>query len=89
MAKKTQAKTTESTASSWWKERGKIMAMKTESKAVKPKTQKKKNVKTKKAEKTEKGKGYVCEVCGGEIVCVSDSAGNVICCEQPMYLICE
>jgi len=42
MAKKTQAKTTESTASSWWKERGKIMAMKTESKAVKPKSQKSK-----------------------------------------------
>lgn len=37
-----------STASSWWKERGKIMAMKTESKTVKPKS--KKVVKTKKAQ---------------------------------------
>ena len=64
------------------------MAMKTESKTVKPKSQKKKNVKVKTAEKAEKGKGYVCEVCGFEIVCVSDSAGNVICCEQPMCLIC-
>lgn len=75
-----------STASSWWKERGKIMAMKTESKTVKPKS--KKVVKTKKAQIAEKGKSYICEICGCEIECVSDSAGTIICCEQPMDLIC-
>ena len=77
---------TESTASSWWKERGKITAMKTESKTGKPKS--KKVVKTKKAQKAEEGMSYICEICGCEMECVSDSAGTVICCEQPMMLIC-
>jgi len=60
------------------------MAMKTGSKAEKPK----KVVRTKKAQKAEKGKSYICEICGCEMDCVSDSAGTVICCEQPMMLIC-
>ena len=85
MAKKTKAKPTKSSASSWWTERGKIMAMKTASKA-KPKAKKK--VAAKKAKKAERGMAYVCDVCGCEMVCVSDSAGNVMCCEEPMSLIC-
>lgn len=85
MAKKTKAKPARSSASSWWAERGKIMAMKTKSKA-KPKAKKK--VKAKSAKKAERGMAYVCDVCGCEMVCVSDSAGNVVCCEEPMSLIC-
>jgi len=78
---------TESTASSWWKERGKILeSIKSESKTEKSKS--KKVVKTKKAQKAEKGMSYICEICGCEIECVSDSAGTIICCEQPMMLIC-
>ncbi len=77
---------TGSTASSWWKERGKIMAIKTESKAVKPKS--KKVARTKKAQKAEEGMSYICEICGCEMDCVSDSAGTVICCDEPMSLIC-
>lgn len=77
---------TGSTASSWWKERGKIVAMKTEPKSVKAKS--KKVVRTKKAQKAEKGKSYICEICGCEMECVSDSSGAVICCETPMSLIC-
>lgn len=77
---------TGSTASSWWKERGKIMAMKTEPKTEKQKS--KKVVKTKKAQKAEKGMSYICEICGCEMDCVSDSSGTIICCEEPMCLIC-
>ncbi len=84
MAKKKASSSTTSSASSWWKERGKIMtnASKTVAKA-KPKTKKK--AKTKKAVR---GAAYVCDVCGCEVVCVSDSAGNVVCCEEPMCLVC-
>jgi hypothetical protein len=60
--------------------------MKTEPKAEKPKS--KKVVRTKKAQKAEKDKSYICEICGCEMNCVSDSAGTVICCEEPMSLIC-
>jgi len=62
------------------------MPVKTESKAEKPKS--KKVVKTKKAQKAEKGNTYLCEICGCEMECVSDSSGTVVCCEQPMSLIC-
>lgn len=88
MAKKKASSSTTSSASSWWKERGKIMASasKTVAKTAKPKAKKK--VKAKKAKKAERGQEYYCEVCGCEMVCVSDSAGNVVCCEQPMSLIC-
>ena len=83
MANKTASKSTTSSASSWWNERGKIMAMKSETKAAKPK----KKVKTKKASKTETGQTYICEVCGCEMVCASDSSGVVVCCEEPMCLV--
>jgi hypothetical protein len=83
MAKKTASKSTTSSASSWWNERGKIMAMRSETKAVKQK----KKVKTKKASKAETGQTYVCEVCGCEMVCASDSSGVVVCCDEPMCLV--
>lgn len=87
MAKKKASSSTTSSASSWWKERGKIMtsASKTVAKA-KPKTKKK--VKAKKTGKAKKGGMYYCEVCGSEVVCVEDSAGSIICCEEPMCLVC-
>lgn len=81
MAKKTVSKST--TASSWWNERGKIMAMKSETKTSKPK----KKVKTKKASKAETGQTYVCEICGCEMVCASDSSGEVVCCGEPMLVV--
>ena len=83
MAKKTASRPTRSPASSWWSERGKILAIKSEKKAAKPK----KKVKTKKATKAETGETYYCEVCGCEMVCASDSAGEVVCCGEPMCLV--
>ena len=89
MAKKKTSSSTASSASSWWKERGKIMASaKTVAKTAKPKAKAKKKAQAKTAKKAERGAAYVCEVCGCEVVCVSDSAGNVVCCEEPMCLIC-
>ena len=84
MAKKTKPKSTP--ASSWWKERSKIVAKTTESKPAKVKRTSTK--KTKKAGKAEKGEMYYCEVCGSEVVCVEDSAGSIVCCEEPMCLVC-
>ncbi len=88
MAKKKASSSTTSSASSWWKERGKIMAStgKTVAKTAKPKSKKK--VKAKKTGKAKKGGMYYCEVCGSEVVCVEDSAGSIICCEEPMCLVC-
>lgn len=83
MEKKKVSKPASSSASSWWNERGKIKAMKSETKAVKPK----KKIKTKKASKAETGQTYYCEVCGCEMVCASDSAGEIICCEEPMCIV--
>jgi hypothetical protein len=81
MANKTASKST--TSSSWWNERGKIMAMKSETKTAKPK----KKVKAKKASKAETGQTYICEVCGCEMVCASDSSGEVVCCGEPMCIV--
>ncbi len=86
MAKKTKSKSTTNPASSWWKERSKIVAKTTESKPAKAKRTSTK--KTKKAAKAEKGEMYYCEVCGSEVVCVEDSAGAIVCCEEPMCLVC-
>jgi hypothetical protein len=83
MDKTKSSKSTSSPASSWWNERGKILSMKSETKAVKPK----KKVMTKKASKAQTGQTYYCEVCGCEMVCASDSAGEVVCCEEPMCLV--
>ncbi len=84
MAEKKKSQSTAS--SSWWKERGKIMAMRSEAKADKPKAKRK--VKTKKASKAETGQTYYCEVCGCEMVCAADSTGEVVCCGEPMCLVC-
>jgi hypothetical protein len=81
MANKTASKST--TSSSWWNERGKIMAMRSETKTAKPK----KKVKTKKASKAETGQTYICEVCGCEMVCASDSSGEVVCCGESMCIV--
>ena len=62
------------------------MAKKKESKPTKRKTN---EVKTKKAEKIEKGEKYYCEVCGCEIVCIEPSEAAVVCCEKPMVLVLE
>ncbi len=89
MAKESESKSATSSASSWWSERGKITA-KPETKAAKSETKAarpKKKVKTKKATKAESGQTYYCEVCGCEMVCASDSAGEVLCCEEPMCLV--
>ena len=80
MAKKNASK---SSTSSWWNDRSKIMSMKSENKNAKPK----KKVKAKKARKAETGETYICEVCGCEMVCASDSAGEVICCDEPMSVV--
>jgi hypothetical protein len=62
------------------------LAKKTESKSIKAKT---KEIKTKKAEKVEKGERYYCEVYGCEIVCIKPSEAAVVCCEEPMVLVLE
>ncbi|MCX9025631.1 MAG: hypothetical protein OIN85_05985 [Candidatus Methanoperedens sp.] len=85
MAKKTKPKSSANPASSWWKERSKVVAKTTASKPAKPKAKK---AKAKKAAKAEKGEMYYCEVCGSEVVCVEDSAGSISCCEEPMCLVC-
>ncbi len=85
MAKKTKPKSTTTPTASWWKERSKIIAKTT---ASKPAKTKEKKVKAKKAAKAEKGEIYYCEVCGSEVVCVEDSAGSIVCCEEPMCLVC-
>jgi len=58
------------------------MAKKKTAKTVPAKSKK---AKTKKAEK---GEMYYCTVCGCEMVCVSPAAGEIICCEEPMSLVC-
>ncbi len=73
-------------SSSWWNERGKIMAMRSEVKAEKPKAKRK--VRTKKASKAETGQTYYCEACGCEMVCAASSSGEVVCCGEPMVLVC-
>ncbi len=75
MPKKIEKK---SATSSWWNERSKILAKKTETKPAK----------TKKAGKAEKGKTYYCEVCGCQLICVEPSAEEIVCCDQPMCLVC-
>ena len=62
------------------------MARKTEAKSIKAK---KKDIKTKKAEKVEKGERYYCEICGCEIVCIKPSEAAFVCCEEPMVLVLE
>jgi hypothetical protein len=83
MANKIVSKSAPSTASSWWKERSKIIA----NKAVTAKPRAKKKVKTMKASKAETGFTYYCEVCGCEMVCASDSSGVIVCCEEPMCVV--
>jgi hypothetical protein len=83
MAKIIESKSAPSTASSWWKERSKITAKKAGT--AKPK----KKLKTMKAAKAETGQTYYCEVCGCEMVCASDSSGEVVCCEEPMSIVIE
>jgi len=95
MAKETTSKPTTSSASSWWSERGKITARKPETETARTTGRKsetgtakpKRKVRTKKATKAESGQTYYCEVCGCEMVCASDSAGEVVCCEEPMCLV--
>ena len=81
MATKTKPKSSANPASSWWKERSKIVAK--TSKPAKPI-----RAKPKKAAKAEKGEMYYCEICGSEVVCVEDSAGSIACCDEPMCLVC-
>ncbi|MDL5503559.1 MAG: hypothetical protein QSU88_10110 [Candidatus Methanoperedens sp.] len=89
MAKESASKSTAPSTSSWWKERSKITA-KPETKAVGSETRAtkpKKKVKTEKAARAESGQTYYCEICGCEMVCASDSAAEVLCCEEPMCLV--
>jgi desulfoferrodoxin-like iron-binding protein len=60
------------------------LAKKTESKPNKTKTKK-----AEKAEKTEKGERYYCEVCGCEVVCIEPGTEAIVCCNEPMLLVCE
>jgi hypothetical protein len=41
-----------------------------------------------KAEGVEKDKMYYCTVCGCKMVCVSPAAGEIICCDEPMCIVC-
>ncbi|MCE8422841.1 MAG: hypothetical protein J5U17_05040 [Candidatus Methanoperedens sp.] len=84
MAKQTATKSTNSSTSSWWSERSKIISAKAPAKTTEPKG---KRV-TKKAKKAEKDSTYYCEICGAEMMCVEDSAGEVSCCGEPMCLVC-
>lgn len=85
VAKKGKASSKSSGATSWWNERSKVLARTAVSK--KPARPRAKKASSKKAGKVEKGNRYYCEVCGSEIVCLEDSAGEVFCCEEPMVLI--
>ncbi len=60
------------------------LAKKTESKPNKTKTKK-----TKKAVKAEKGERYYCEVCGCEVEYIESSTEAIVCCNEPMLLVCE
>ncbi len=84
MAKKSATKSTESSTSSWWSERSKIISNKAPAKTTRHNT---KRV-TRKADKAEKDSTYYCEICGAEMVCVEDSAGIVSCCGEPICLVC-
>jgi len=84
MARKTRAKPAKSAASSWWAERSKILAK--ESKPKAKKTVAKRG--TKKVAKAEKGDIYFCDTCGCEMVCVEPGAEEIICCGEPMELVC-
>ena len=86
MAMKTKAGSSPSSASSWWEERSKIIGKKTETTKARPVSKKK--VRTKKAVKAEKGQTYYCEICGSEMVCVQDSMGEILCCDEPMCVVC-
>lgn len=87
MAKKKASRPAKTAASSWWSARSKIAssASKPVAKTAKPKSKKK--AKAKKTGKAKKGEMYYCEVCGSKIVCVEDSAGSIMCCEEPMCLV--
>jgi ribosomal 30S subunit maturation factor RimM len=63
------------------------LARKTKSKPTKAKNVKAK--KTEKPEKAEKGERYYCEVCGCEVACIESSAEAIVCCNEPMLLVCE
>jgi hypothetical protein len=85
MAQKIRSRSAPSAASSWWSERSKITAKKMEKTTVKPRAKKK--IKTTKAAKAKTGLTYYCEVCGCEMICASDSSGEIICCQEPMCLV--
>ena len=82
MARKTRAKPAKSAASSWWAERSKVLAKAPESK---PKAKK---ARAKRGAKAEKGDIYFCDTCGCEMVCVEPGAEEIICCGEPMELVC-
>jgi ribosomal 30S subunit maturation factor RimM len=63
------------------------LAKKTKSKPTKTKEVKAK--KTEKPEKAEKGERYYCETCGCEVVCIEPSTEAIVCCNEPMLLVCE
>ncbi len=84
MARKTKAKSTRSTKSSWWDERSKILTKKTEAKPAKAK---KGRTRAKKAAKPERGQMYYCETCGCEMVCIEPGEEAVMCCDEPMIVV--
>jgi len=85
MAKEIKSKSAPSPSSSWWSERSKITAKKAGTGTAKHASKKK--VKTTKASKAETGLTYYCETCGCEMICTSDSSGEIICCDEPMCLV--
>ncbi len=68
---------------------GQPLTKKSKSKPTNAKTKEVKTKKTGKAVKAEKGERYYCEVCGCEIACIKPSAEAVVCCDEPMLLVCE
>jgi hypothetical protein len=64
----------------------KIAAGKPAAKPVKAKA-KAKSKKGKKMTTATKGETYYCTVCGGEVLCTTDSESPIICCDEVMYIV--
>ncbi len=62
---------------------------KTKSKPTKANTKEVKAKKAEKPQKAEKGERYYCEVCGCEVACIKPGAEAIVCCDEPMLLVCE
>lgn len=46
-----------------------------------------KSKKGKRMTRATKGETYYCTVCGGEILCTTNSESPIVCCDEVMYII--